>query len=230
MNTNFFLLLFMFLRYTPSLRIIFISHLVFMVELVQGSLERRAIPETTAVERQQLIINLWRFFVETDMPFETFNKPGLWRVLCGLRSVKAITRQGAMRYLPRLKDLVSSRLRDILKEASTGTIFSCTADASSSYKQHQFGTVTAHWIQVPTVPTAQLRDGDTWILRSVTLGAHLFPQHERAEDIQAGMARLHDNMGLNVDSTKIYTLDGGSNYQRWSTMRGKDVIPCCAIC
>ena len=78
----------MFLRYTPSLRIIFISHLVFMVELVQGSLERRAIPETTAVERQQLIINLWRFFVETDMPFETFNKPGLWRVLCGLRSVK----------------------------------------------------------------------------------------------------------------------------------------------
>lgn len=188
---------------------------------------KHAVVEATGEDRTRFLGAVWAFLVDSDLPFNIFNKKRFWNMIHALRPVKPITRTGAMPYLDRLKASVSAEVRKFLARAPQ-KMLCATADSSSSARQHQFGTVTVHFIPHVNKPVQTLCDGDTWEIVSATLGANHFSHRERAEDIGAGVERLHQDLGLQSSDTAVYTLDGGSNYGKWARDNLKPAIPCCA--
>lgn len=193
----------------------------------QSTLTKHAVVEASGDDRKRFFASVWAFIVDCDLSFQIFNKKRFWAMIHSLRPVKQISRTGAMPYLDRLLSAVSAQVRDLLAGAPH-KMLCATADSSSSSRQHQFGTVTVHFIPALKKPADALGDDDRWHIVSATLGANHFAHRERSEDIGAGIDRLHVNLGLESANTAVYTLDGGSNYGKWSREYSKAVIPCCA--
>ena len=127
----------------------------------------------SAVQRRAFLFAGLRFIVEGDLPFSVWSQPAFWRMIHSLNpTVKTMTRQGAMKYIPKFFKTVQLEVSRRFFQRDR-VEFSATADSSSALHQRAFGTVTIHVIE----PSSDEHIGpeSTWKLISITLGAHAFP-------------------------------------------------------
>ncbi|RYG92502.1 hypothetical protein EON65_59090, partial [archaeon] len=154
-------------------------------------------------------ITKWRYIIDTDSPFATFDKASFWAMFPEGDSLTA----NGMR--PSFTALVSRVENDIVGKLKKQPIFSMTTDGWTSMALRGHTTLTLHWLD---------KDFEG---QSVVLGAPLISGSATGENLYLLLSTRLKRFGVSTNQLSSICIDQGTNYQAMArTLVAAPALPC----